>query len=203
MNEPSSTAQQLGNILVGSTSMEQLLANEEALTEAELAKLRQAVEERQVPKITFKKLQPKKVLGISSIDWEVMWRHMQGMTPIVIAQETGYTVARIRGIVKSPNNAAILQALRADAQECLQNLVIGATESLRELLNNSDPKIRLGAVREIAKINGLYQDDRKVNSAEDLVANVLSLARESLQVANRPERRESVTRLIEGTSVDD
>lgn len=199
-----STEEEIYGLLLGNQGIEQLLADEPGEAKPPQEPLEQPFQPRDASGVIH--------LGVTGADWQVVQRFLRGYLPTEISDELGLPLHSVRTILNRKQNQEFITSIRSDAHGALQNLVTIMVRELRGLLTNSDPQVRLGASREVAKILGLYSDKRSGTTAEDIVGMVLGLARDSLAIARdsgeaarfsgTPARRQSISRLIDGEILD-
>jgi hypothetical protein len=168
----------------------------ETLTEAKKAQQELQALRRDLFRVKAQSLQ-----GLSNTDITVLSMQFNGYLPSEIAADLDIPLAEVRKILASPTAKAYVADMTNEVGTTLKSMLAKGVTVLRESLDDGDPRIRLQAFRELAKINGLYVEDPKgPNSAEDVVAGILQIVREA--AGNRPrlteQRSTGFSRLIEG-----
>lgn len=139
--------------------------------------------------------------GLYSADLAVLDMAMRGYMAHEIAGALALTSTQVRSILQKAENKTFLQGVRQNVDTALDALSLEMVTRLRGLLNSPDPRIQIQAVREVAKLNGLYQDETvQRTGAEDVVRDVLALARDSLHMAAGRTAPTNVSRFLNGTA---
>lgn len=152
------------------------------------------------------RVKAKALEGIPEDIMPILNMKLNGALPIEIASELNMPMHIIRRVLADDNVKGFLNSLREDALDVFKQLLGKGAMVLREALEDPDPKIRIAAFRELAKVNNLYAEPEdegkgKTKSAEDVIKDIISLARESIAATkiNSPQlEREPPMKLIEG-----
>jgi hypothetical protein len=107
----------------------------------------------------------------------VLAKVMSGVDYKEVAAETGYTLNSIYRILNDPNTILVRQQLLEYTQQEFENQFKLVTDTIREGLNNDDPKIRAIYTAQWLKAHGKL-GDKKANSnvftAEDMVVQIMN-----------------------------